>query len=92
MYNSLQLQLFYHLCRYEIFHATAVHYDLAYPVFGFASSSKQTISLAWVLYLLLWLQENFSHHQRYSALSIFFLNIPSLSFSNVSFTTIFFLI
>jgi hypothetical protein len=51
MYNSLQLHIFYHLCRYEIVCATTVHYDLAYPVFGFASSPKQTVSLGWVLWL-----------------------------------------
>jgi hypothetical protein len=92
MYNSLHLQLFYHLCRYEIVCATAVHYDLAYPILSFSSSPKQTVSLGWVLCLIIQLQENFPHHQRSSALSIFCLNIPSLSFNNVSFTTIFLLI
>ena len=55
MYNSLRLHLFYHLCRYDILCATAIYYDLEYPVFGFASSLKQIVSLGWVLYLLLWL-------------------------------------
>jgi hypothetical protein len=80
---------FYHFRRYKIICATAVHYDLAYPVFGFASSLKQTISLGWVLWLLLRFQENFLHHQRSFTLSVLYLKISSLSFVNVSFTTIF---